>query len=127
MTVNYHRLREQALVLAKESGIDATDFKCSDKWIFNFMKRNKLSVRKVTHARQADNKTAGEKAQIAQDYLDAIPGLTADKDETPVYIDMLSSSLPYILLETKSLMQITVVPLKLALLLCSVFVLPERC
>ena len=80
MIVNCRRLREQALVLAKESGIDATDFKCSDKWIFNFVKRNKLSVRKVTHAGQADNKTAGEKAQIAQDYLDAIPRLTADID-----------------------------------------------
>ena len=100
MIVNYRRLREQALSMAKESDIDAVDFKCSYKWIFNFMKRNKLSVRKVTHAGQADKKTTGEQAKIAEDCLTSIPGLTADMDadqlynmdETPVYVDMLSSS-----------------------------------
>ncbi|CAI9738996.1 Hypothetical predicted protein [Octopus vulgaris] len=72
-------------------------FRCSGKWIFNFMKWNKLTVRKITHA---DNKTLGEKAQIASDYLDSSPVLTVDKDadqihnmdETPVYVDMLSST-----------------------------------
>ncbi|CAI9720351.1 pogo transposable element with KRAB domain [Octopus vulgaris] len=75
-------------------------FSCSDKWIFNFVKRNELTVRKITHVGQADNKTLGEEAQIASDYLDSIPVLTADKDadqiykmdETPVYVDMLSST-----------------------------------
>ncbi|CAI9728995.1 Hypothetical predicted protein [Octopus vulgaris] len=75
-------------------------FRCSDKWIFSFMKRNKLTVRKITHVGPADNKTLGEKAQIASDYLDSIPVLTADRDadqiynrdETPVYVDMLSST-----------------------------------
>ena len=33
MIVNYRRLRKQALGLAKESGINAAAFKCSDKWI----------------------------------------------------------------------------------------------
>ena len=57
-------------------------------------------MRKVTHASQADNKTAGELAKIAQDYLNSICGLTAEinadqlynMDETPVYVGMLSSS-----------------------------------
>ena len=100
MIVNYRCLREQALGLAKKSGIDGANFKCSGKWIFNFMKRNKLSVRKVTHAGQADNKTEGEMGKIVQDYLITIPALTTDMDadllynmdKTPVYVDMLSSS-----------------------------------
>ena len=99
MIVSYCRLREQALGLAKESGINAADFKCSDKWILNFIKRNKLLLRKVTHAGQAHNKTAGELAKIPQDYLNSIPGLTAEMnadqlnnmDETSMYVDMLSS------------------------------------
>ncbi|CAI9722304.1 Hypothetical predicted protein [Octopus vulgaris] len=78
-------------------------FRRSDKWIFNSMKRNKLTARKITHVGQTDNKTLGEKAQIASDYLDSIPALTADKDadqiynmnETPVYVDMLSSTTIY--------------------------------
>ena len=100
MIVNYCRLRQQALSLAKESGIDAADFKCSDKWIFNFKKHNKLLVRKVTHGGQADNKIAEELAKIAQNYLNSIPELTAgmdadqlyNMDETLVHVDMISSS-----------------------------------
>ncbi|CAI9727025.1 pogo transposable element with KRAB domain [Octopus vulgaris] len=99
--VNYRRLREYTFELVKRFGIEMNSFGCSDKWIFNFMKRNKLTVRKITRVGQADNKTLGENAQIASDYLDSIPVLTADKDadqiynidETPVYVDMLSSTI----------------------------------
>ena len=64
------------------------------------MKRSKLSVRKITHAGQANNKIAEELAKIAQNYLNSIPGLTAgmdagqlyNLDETAVYVGMLRSS-----------------------------------
>ncbi|CAI9715962.1 pogo transposable element with KRAB domain [Octopus vulgaris] len=98
--VNYYRLQEYTFELVKRFGIEMNSFRCSEKWIFNFMKRNKLTVRKITRVGQADNKTLGEKVQITSDYLDSIPILTADKDaaqvynmdETPVYADMLSSA-----------------------------------
>ena len=57
MIVNIHRLREQAFAIAKEHSTETVEFKCCDKWISKFMKQNKLSVRKVTHTGQADNKT----------------------------------------------------------------------
>ena len=97
------------------------------------MKCNKLLVRKVTHIGQADNKTVRELAKIAQDYLNSIPGLTAEinadqlynMDETLVYVDMLSSfTIDFV---KKTLIQITVVPLKLALLLYCVLMLLEEC
>lgn len=63
------------------------------------MRLNKLIVRNISPGGQADNKSHGEKAQIASDYLDNILVLTVYKDtdqiymaETPVYVDMLSST-----------------------------------
>ncbi|CAI9715047.1 pogo transposable element with KRAB domain [Octopus vulgaris] len=99
LIVNYHCLWEYAFELVKRFGIEMNSFRCSDRWIFNFMKQNKLTLRKITHVGQADNKTLGEKAQITSDYLDSIPVLTADKDadqiynmdETPVYVDFVGN------------------------------------
>lgn len=100
LVVNYRRLREHAHEIAQNQKIDLENFKCSDKWISNFMRRNRLSVRKITHMGQADNKTTEEKMSVAKEYLDTIPAVTTDlendqifnMDETPVYIDMLSST-----------------------------------
>ncbi|VDO06817.1 unnamed protein product [Rodentolepis nana] len=67
MIINYRRLREHTFVLTKELEIEMPDFKCSDKWIFNFMKRNSLTVGKMTNVGQVDNTTGDDRAQIASD------------------------------------------------------------
>ena len=101
--VNYRLLREQAFaILAEEvsASTSSTDFVCSNRWIKNFMRRNGLSFRKITHMGQADNKSAKKKSEIARDYLNSINDLTIgldphqifNMDETPIYIDMVSSS-----------------------------------
>ncbi len=94
---NYRRLREKALEIAKT--IKIVNFIGSHYWIYLFCGRHKLCTRKITHVRQFDNKTPEEKRQVAIDHLAAVETLTSDltsdtifnMDETPVFIDMISS------------------------------------
>jgi transposase-like protein len=96
--VNYRRLREKALEIAKTLKIE--NFIGSHYWIYSFCRRHKLCTRKITHVGQYDNKTPEEKRQVAIDHLAAVEALTSDltsetifnMDETPVFIDMISSS-----------------------------------
>lgn len=96
--VSYGRLREKAYEFKNELNI--TQFKCSDKWIFNFCKRHSLAKRKITHVGQQDNRPIEEKRELLANYLlmlqSAIKGQDAstifNMDETPVYVDMLGSS-----------------------------------
>lgn len=96
--VNYRRLREKAYDLAKDLKIN--NFLGSNKWIKNFCRRHKLSLRKITHVGQEDNRRPEEQRDNAIEHLATLELMTADfnadmifnMDETPVYIDMLSSS-----------------------------------
>lgn len=63
------------------------------------MHRNKLSMRTVTHVAQEDNRHPEQKAAVALEFLDDLKHCTLgikateiyNMDETPVYIDMMSS------------------------------------
>jgi len=92
------RIREKAKEIAIDLKIE--HFKGTNKWIFNFCRRHNLASRRITNVGQADNKSPLIKRQIAIDYLSDVEVLTTNlnndmiynMDETPVYIDMLSSS-----------------------------------
>lgn len=95
--VNYRRLREKALEIAETLKIE--NFFGSHYWIYLYCRRHKLCTRKITHVGQYDNKTPEEKRQVAIDHLAAVETLNSDLtsdtvfsiDETPVFIDMISS------------------------------------
>ena len=96
--VNYRRMREKAHQIADELKI--RDFIGSDKWLFNFCRRHELTIRKITHVGQEDNRTPEEKREIAIEHLARTEKITIEynaemifnMDETPVYIDMLNST-----------------------------------
>ncbi len=97
-SVDYRDLWQQAIHLHDKMGIAAEELKCSDFWLFKFLRRHKLSCRRYTHRGQADSRAPLDIANSAARYLENMPshtaGLTADvivnMDETPCYFDMCS-------------------------------------
>ena len=69
--------------------------------MFNFCRRHELAIRKITHVGQQDNRTAEEKREIAIEHLARTKIISNEynaemifnMDETPVYIDMLDSTI----------------------------------
>lgn len=94
--VNYQRLREKAHEIAKDIGVNG--FACSNKWIFNFCKRNKIGNRRITHRGQQDSRSEAEISEILKTFLIGSEQFTAgydlnqiyNMDETPCYFDMAS-------------------------------------
>ncbi len=72
------------------------NFLVSNKWIKSFCRRHKLSLRKIAHVGQDDNRRPEEQRDNAIEHLATLELMTADlnadmifnMDETPVYIDM---------------------------------------
>jgi hypothetical protein len=84
--------------LAKDLKIN--NFLGSNKWIKSFCRRHKLSLRKIIHVGKEDNRRPEEQRDNAIEHLATFELMTADfnadlifnMDETPAYIDVLSSS-----------------------------------
>ncbi|RWR98459.1 Tc5 transposable domain DDE superfamily endonuclease-like protein, partial [Dinothrombium tinctorium] len=96
--VNYRRLLAEAKSIANKKGF--SNFIGSNKWVSGFLRRHKLSSRKITHIGQQDNRSPLEKKNIVENHLETVQLLCSDyasheifnMDETPVYIDMTSST-----------------------------------
>ena len=69
-------------------------FQMSDKYFQNWLKRNKISYRRITHEGQADLQTMIEKQMLMKSYFEELKrktqSLSGDKiiqmDETPYYL-----------------------------------------
>ncbi len=97
--VSWRRFRMKALELAAQSQYKAQDCRCSERFIWCFMRRHNLSTRAVTHRAQEDNRPLSERQEIMREFLDAARLKTVgvddshiiNMDETPVYVDMASN------------------------------------
>lgn len=75
------------------------NFACSNEWIANFCRRNRISSRKITHQGQEDNVPKGEMYLKVKHFLDEVTikaaGIPAENifnmDETPCFFDMANS------------------------------------
>lgn len=97
--VSWRRFRNKAMELIANPQMNAATCKVSDRYIGGFMRRNKLSMRNITHQALEDNRPVHERQQVARLYLEAVKvktiGLDSahiiNMDETPVYVDMASN------------------------------------
>ncbi|KAI5152361.1 hypothetical protein ENBRE01_3223 [Enteropsectra breve] len=96
--ISFEILRRKALSFATELHI--TSFKASNNWIVLFMKRNRLSSRKITSIGQEDHRPPGQIKSTVLNYFENLSHQLSNvnsanniinMDETPVYIDMMSS------------------------------------
>lgn len=93
--VTYNNLRNH--ILSPDFGTKLPqDFKISDKFLFGWSRRHKITSRKITHYGQLDNRDPHETKKLIEEYLIqlkcATAGMTMDRifnmDETPCYFDM---------------------------------------
>ncbi len=99
VTVNYEEFRRKSKRVAADLGVPEHDFKGSNKWIRGVMRRNRITVRAVTHTAQQDKSTVAEKSAVISKYFHAVHQKTAglrepfifNMDKTPCYYDMKSN------------------------------------
>lgn len=99
--LNIKDLRDhaKAIVSADPEPNKYDNFVVSNSWVRNFMRRNSLCFRMVTHKAQENNKSRKEQTREVVDFLFRVnqeisnfePRLILQMDETPTYIDMLAS------------------------------------
>lgn len=97
LVVNYSTIRREATTMAINKNVE--NFACSNKWIANFCRRNRISSRKITHQGQEDNVPKGEMYLKVKHFLDEVTikaaGIPAENifnmDETPCFFDMANS------------------------------------
>ena len=97
--VSWRRFREKALELAAQPQYEAEDFRCSNQYVWRFMRRYNLATRIITHRAQEDNRPISERQDIMREFLESARVKTTgvnvshiiNMDETPVYVDMASN------------------------------------
>lgn len=96
--ITYKILKNKALEIAKELGDD--NLVASSRWAELFMKRHKLSTRKITSVGQEDSRPKSEKKKIINEYFEELryklnklsnEHMVINMDETPVYVDMMAT------------------------------------
>ncbi len=99
LTVIYSDLRR--FLLSKELGVPLPEgFKISDKYLFLWTRRNRISSRRITHHGQIDNRRKSDIQGTTADYLISVRQKIADlsgnqvfnMDEVPCYYDMVRDS-----------------------------------